>query len=160
MGVAKSLRHGMTDTPIYSTWEGMIQRTTNPRFKFWSYYGGRGITVCEEWRDFRNFYQDMGDKPSPVHSLNRIDNDGNYEPGNVAWATRRQQSANQRPRRRQRGAKGVSFSPRLLKKPWRASIYVDKRSHHLGWYATEVEAQSVYQYCRDRVDILKGVDHR
>lgn len=78
----------------------MIQRTTNPNHKGWPYYGGRGITVCDRWRTFENFVADMGERPDGL-TLDRIEVDGNYEPGNCRWATDAQQRANQRPRRRQ-----------------------------------------------------------
>jgi len=74
----------------------MLQRCTNPKHISWHYYGERGVTVCNRWRDFTVFLTDMGDRPSPHHSLDRIDNDGNYEPGNVRWATRIQQGKNRR----------------------------------------------------------------
>jgi hypothetical protein len=97
--------HGMAPRagphPLYSTWAGMVARCTNPRHEKYPLYGARGITVCQRWRnDFAAFLADMGERPSPKQSLDRIDNSGNYEPGNVRWATPVEQARNRRPRRR------------------------------------------------------------
>lgn len=77
----------------------MKERCLNSRHKGWPNYGGRGITICERWFSFSDFLADMGERPHGT-TLDRIDSDGNYEPGNVRWAFRHQQRINQRPRRR------------------------------------------------------------
>lgn len=92
-------RHGDTrsykQTTEYRIWACMISRCGNQNDKGWYRYGGRGITVCEEWRrDYSSFLADVGRRPTRAHSLDRINNDGNYEPGNVRWATRSQQRRN------------------------------------------------------------------
>lgn len=82
--------------PLYSTWHTMRNRCTNENNKDFSYYGGKGIRVCERWQDFANFVEDMGPKPSLKHSIDRIDSDGDYEPLNCRWATPAQQQLNRR----------------------------------------------------------------
>lgn len=88
--------HGMYKTPEYSAWHQMWFRCTNPKSKDYHNYGGRGINVFPLWRDFRAFYSYVGSKPGPEYSLSRIDNEGDYAPGNVEWATKETQDNNRR----------------------------------------------------------------
>jgi hypothetical protein len=90
-------QHRLVKTPEYYAWAHMIERCENPRNPQWSDYGGRGIAVCARWRArFQNFLADVGPRPSPQHSIDRLENNGNYEPGNVAWRTRAEQNRNTR----------------------------------------------------------------
>jgi len=86
----------MAKSPEYSSWKAMKRRCFKSSDSYYHCYGARGITVCKRWLSFDNFYADMGAKPSPSHSLDRIDVNGNYEPTNCRWATAKQQSNNKR----------------------------------------------------------------
>ena len=88
---------GSQRTPEYITWRNMLQRCGNPRAHNYKYYGGRGIRVCDRWvNSYTDFLLDVGRKPTDEHTLDRIDVNGNYEPGNVRWATWSEQAANKR----------------------------------------------------------------
>ena len=90
----------LSHTPEYRSWRCAKNRTTNPASAGWRYYGARGITMAAAWlEDFAAFLAHVGPRPGPGYSIDRIDNDGNYEPGNVRWATALEQRHNQRPRR-------------------------------------------------------------
>jgi hypothetical protein len=97
----RNARHGHTRgerfSPEYRTWAHILSRCTNPNTRDYPRYGGRGITVCEEWRlSFESFFEHVGRRPSARHSIDRIDNSRGYEPGNVQWATTAQQNRNRR----------------------------------------------------------------
>lgn len=96
-GATAQLRHGQgrgNGTAEYRCWGQMLTRCRNPKSVNYPRYGARGITVCERWLTFENFFADVGPRPSDAHSIDRIDVNGNYEPSNVRWATTTQQNRN------------------------------------------------------------------
>lgn len=89
-------QHGLSGTRTWQSWRAARFRCNNPRAHNWSRYGGRGITFHEPWNAFELFLRDVGKAPTEEHSIDRIDPNGNYEPGNVRWATSKEQAANKR----------------------------------------------------------------
>jgi len=119
-------------TPTYVCWQGMIQRCYDKNFSRYYLYGGRGIEVCDRWRDFRNFLADMGEKPDKMSIDRYPNNDGNYEPSNCRWATMKQQGQNRRTNKlliHNGESKSVSEWAEIMEVP--RSVFQDRI--RLGW---------------------------
>lgn len=96
----KRIKHGLLSEPCYNVWRGIRQRCLNPKANGYKNYGGRGIKVCQRWNDFAAFCEDMSEGYKPGLDIERIDTNGNYEPGNCVWTTRKQNLRNRRNNRR------------------------------------------------------------
>ena len=130
--ITQAYKHKMSYSREYSAWRDMKYRCYNPNVKSYKYYGARGITVCDRWLEsFNNFIDDVGAKPSNKHSLDRIDNNGNYEPNNVKWSTQSEQRQNSRSFGKS-GYKGVCFNKRS--KSWQVTLWVNHKPKHIGYY--------------------------
>lgn len=135
--------HGLAKTSEWYAWRGIKQRCFNVTNKDYKNYGARGITVCDRWLKFDNFIKDMGMKPSPKHSIDRIDNNGNYEPSNCRWATKTAQVVNRRKFKNKLSKYvGVTFNKTVNK--WQAQISMDGKPTYLGIFSNELDAAKAY----------------
>ena len=124
----------------YRSWVAMKSRCNNPNRHNYKNYGGRGIKVCQKWKNFDDFYKDMGDRPSREYTLGRIDPDGNYCKSNCRWSTRGSQQHNKARVRANSGYRGVCKS----NKKWQAVITYCGTQHYIGVYDTPEEAYAEY----------------
>lgn len=115
----------------YWVWAEMIRRCTNPKNRRYEDYGGRGIEVCDRWRSFDSFIEDMGMRPSPRFTLERLNNNAGYNPQNCCWAPRSHQAKNKR-RYRVKTNSVCGVNP--VRGRWRARIRVNGKSFHLGYF--------------------------
>ena len=135
----KAKTHGLTKTKEHHIWVAMKQRCINPNNKAYMRYGGRGIKVCDKWMNsFPAFLLDMGNKPDGL-SIERIDNDGNYEPSNCKWATRLEQNLNQRLQKRNKsGYKNIRW--REERHGWETYKRIRGKRIYLGLFTSKQEA--------------------
>lgn len=137
-----NLSHGMHKEKIYRTWASMKSRVFNTKNKRYLDYGGRGITVCDEWLKFENFFNDMGKPPSENHQIDRINNDGNYEVSNCRWVTASQNMSNRRRSKKSRNKyRGVSIT-KCGK--YNAGITKNYKRYNLGNFEKEKDAALAY----------------
>lgn len=131
-------QHGLKGTKEYAAWNNMMTRCYNKKAGDYPYYGGRGIAVCQRWQDgVEDFIKDMGKKPEGL-TLERIDVNGDYEPGNCTWVSHRQQMLNRRWPLPKTGARGIRFSHN--RKRFEATASVMNKMNYIGSYETLQEA--------------------
>jgi AP2 domain len=147
-GFKKRESHGLRHSPEYGIWCGIKKRCYNKNCRQYNDWGGRGIKVCDEWlNSFISFLEDMGPRPSPKHSIERINNSGNYEASNCKWATASEQASNRRtPSHYFRKVKTTTGFRGVYpyKTYWVAKIWYKKKLLHIGSYEDPIEAARAY----------------
>jgi hypothetical protein len=137
-----------TKHELYDMWKGMWQRCTNPNHEKYKYYGGRGISVCEEWRDFWVFVSDMGNRPHK-HLIERVDNDKNYCKENCVWAPYHTQARNKRTNLKTKDGVALDSSAKLGGNV----MLVQQRIKNLGWDIERATSEPVHKKPRQYVQI-------
>lgn len=132
---------------IYYTWKSIRNRCNNCNYEHYDRYGGRGIKVCKRWNDFNNFLEDMGEPPTLKHQIDRIDNNGDYEPNNCRWVT---PSENCNNRSRYKNATGFTGVKKNKYNTYSSSFFVNRKSIYVGSYSTPEEAY------KKRVEAIKN----
>ena len=156
-GCLKGDAHGLTHHNFYQTWRNMIKRCTNPKDKGYKNYGGRGISVCEEWLNIRNFVDwcDLTHPNQEGYTLDRINNDKGYSPENCTWSDRTTQAINQR-RMKNNTSGFVGIYWNKASKKWDAKIGVNSKSVHIGIFPLIEEAVQA----RDNYIIENNLPHK
>ena len=142
------IKHGKSRTPEYRIWLQINQRCKNPKNPSFHRYGGRGITVSEAWKDFENFISDMGERPTPQYTIERVDNNKGYSKENCKWATRLEQSRNHRVHAN--SSTGVNGVYRKADGWFFARIKLTGKSKYLGRFPTIEDARDA----RKRAELL------
>lgn len=163
VGRKTSTKHGLSGSPEYRVWYKMKRRCLNPDDPSYVWYGGRGISVCEKWLDFMEFYRDMGPRPSPRHTIERHDVTGNYEPDNCSWIMDyKMQAFNQNLKSNNTSGKsGVYW--REEQQRWVAMIFAGGKHKTLGSFKEKADAverrkaAEVEHYGREKTDGLARV---
>ena len=146
-------KHGLCKHPLYTVYHGIKKRCYYEKHNQYHRYGGRGITICDRWLEsFENFFEDVSEGYEKGLQLDRINNDGDYEPSNVRWVTKQQNDFNRGSRPNSSSKfKGVSWN--TAKNMWVAQIYKDGKHEFLGYFFDESDAATCYN---NRAVILFG----